>query len=141
MGMLLVAMLLLFSSFPADAQKVYKWVDDDGTVHYSTTPPPAAKTEETRVRATPTKPTTPAELPPELSVCDRKPFQLSELEQFYGPGELTKAFCNCLSIADSLAESDEEDKVERIVEARQNAHRVSRVLQLTFGVTKEPVCK
>ena len=111
LGMPFLAVLLLFSSFPADAQKVYKWVADDGTVSYSTTPPPAAETEETRVRATRTEPTKPAELPPELSVCDRNAFQLSELEQFYGPGELTKAFCHCHSVADSLAESDEEDKV------------------------------
>ena len=35
-----VALLLLVTGFPADAQ-VYRWVDGKGTVHYSDTAPPA----------------------------------------------------------------------------------------------------
>jgi len=37
----LAAAILLAAALPAQAQ-VYKWVDKDGKVHYSSTPPPAA---------------------------------------------------------------------------------------------------
>lgn len=32
----------LLASFPASAEKFYKWVDDAGSTHYTQTPPPKA---------------------------------------------------------------------------------------------------
>lgn len=34
------------------AQKIYKWTDENGTTHYSTTPPPEAEVQDTELEAT-----------------------------------------------------------------------------------------
>lgn len=53
---LLIAALLAFAlfAFRAQAQQVYRWVDAQGDVHYSQTPPPGAGANAKRVDVTPT---------------------------------------------------------------------------------------
>lgn len=45
---LLLSMLL--GSFTVANAEVYKWVDEDGSVHFSDSPPPKQKTEEVRMQ-------------------------------------------------------------------------------------------
>lgn len=55
MNKVLFAMIVLFLSAPSMA-KIYKWVDGNGTTHYTQTPPPAkskAKVEEIEVAKAP----------------------------------------------------------------------------------------
>lgn len=53
---LLIAALLAVAlfAFRAQAQQVYRWVDAQGDVHYSQTPPPGAGANAKRVDVTPT---------------------------------------------------------------------------------------
>lgn len=37
---------------PAHAQQIHKWTDENGQVHFGTTPPPKQKTETVRIRNT-----------------------------------------------------------------------------------------
>jgi len=39
---------LTLVSFAAVAPKIYRWVDANGTTHYTTTPPPAGEAREAR---------------------------------------------------------------------------------------------
>lgn len=66
---LIAALVLLAASGNALASKVYKWVDKDGKVHYTNTPPPEASQQERtvldehgNVTATLSAPRTPEEL-------------------------------------------------------------------------------
>lgn len=47
--LLMIALAALLLSPLAHAGKVYKWVDKDGNVHYSNTPPPEASQQERQV--------------------------------------------------------------------------------------------
>jgi hypothetical protein len=42
--------LLLLVALPLQAEQVYRWVDADGGVHYSATPPPGQPAEEETLR-------------------------------------------------------------------------------------------
>lgn len=44
---LALVLLLLFAAMPVQADHVYRWVDAQGQVHYSDSPPPDAKDIET----------------------------------------------------------------------------------------------
>jgi glutaredoxin len=48
---LLVALGLLAISFGAGAERLYKWVDQDGKVHYSATPPSDVDAVQKNIRA------------------------------------------------------------------------------------------
>lgn len=49
-SLLLVFLIALFATpSPAEAGSVYKWVDKDGNVHYTNTPPPEASQQERTV--------------------------------------------------------------------------------------------
>lgn len=58
-----LALLLVFAwPCAADAKgSVYKWVDEEGNVHYTSTPPPDQKAEDTGIRNDTTKSDEPAE--------------------------------------------------------------------------------
>lgn len=43
------AALVLAIALPAGAQKIYKWVDEDGNIHYSDTPPPHLVDKEHKI--------------------------------------------------------------------------------------------
>jgi ABC-type glycerol-3-phosphate transport system substrate-binding protein len=45
--------LLLLTSFSADAAKVYSWVDGNGITHYSDAPPPGKNAKEVDLRVAP----------------------------------------------------------------------------------------
>lgn len=49
MSRFLLFALITFLAFPAMAGQVYKWVDEDGNVHYTNTPPPSASQRERQV--------------------------------------------------------------------------------------------
>lgn len=46
---LILTAVLLGWAMPADAGKLYKWVDEDGKVHYTDTPPPESSKQERQV--------------------------------------------------------------------------------------------
>ena len=48
--------LALCAAAPADAQRVYKWTDENGVVHFSPTPPPEGDSEQVRLRRAPPAP-------------------------------------------------------------------------------------
>lgn len=50
LAFLLVASLAMTTAAEAE---VYKWVDDDGNIHFTDTPPPRQKTEEVNIHAGP----------------------------------------------------------------------------------------
>lgn len=54
---LLLLVCLMFAGLPVANAEVYKWVDEDGNVHFTDTPPPKQKTEEVKIQlaATPTE--------------------------------------------------------------------------------------
>ncbi len=53
-SLLLGLFALCISSSPLlAAERVYKWTDDDGVVHFSSTPPPNQKTERIKVKSAP----------------------------------------------------------------------------------------
>lgn len=62
----------LLASFPAAAEKYYKWVDDKGSTHYTQTPPPKAYIKKsalvdivpTAPSSTPTPPAVPLQNQP-----------------------------------------------------------------------------
>ncbi len=71
---LLLGIILLCLSANVDAQqKVYKWVDEDGVVHFSATPPPESESAETETFTTAKAP---PYVPPSQPV--RKPPPASE---------------------------------------------------------------
>lgn len=52
-----ITAFILMLTFAAAAQaEVYRWVDEDGTVHYSETPPAGAQTQKVAPPSTPTDP-------------------------------------------------------------------------------------
>lgn len=55
----LLLVCLVFAGLPLANAEVYKWVDEDGNIHFTDTPPPKQKTEEVKIQraATPTAPT------------------------------------------------------------------------------------
>ena len=58
MSKLSILCIILFCllSFTASAAKIYKWVGQDGQVHYSSTPPPEADAESTGMQTSRPKP-------------------------------------------------------------------------------------
>jgi len=50
MGRLLAGVVLLLAWLPVHAAEVYRWVDEQGKVHFSDTPPPGMATESEEVR-------------------------------------------------------------------------------------------
>ncbi len=54
----LLLVCLMFAGLPLANAEVYKWVDEDGNIHFTDTPPPKQKTEEVKIQraATPTEP-------------------------------------------------------------------------------------
>lgn len=58
MKILLLLVCLMFAGLPVANAEVYKWVDEDGNVHFTDTPPPKQKTEEVKIQraATPVEP-------------------------------------------------------------------------------------
>lgn len=56
MKALLLLACMMLAGLPAANAEVYKWVDEDGNVHFADTPPPKQKTEEVKIQraATPT---------------------------------------------------------------------------------------
>ena len=60
----------LLASFPASAEKFYKWVDGEGSTHYTQTPPPKAyskKSEQVDIVVTQPSSTPPAPLVTDLN--------------------------------------------------------------------------
>ena len=49
----LIATLALELAAPAIGQQIYKWVDDRGVTHYTTTPPPGGKAQPMKVQPPP----------------------------------------------------------------------------------------
>ena len=47
---LMIVLALCAVSLNAQAERVYKWVDENGTVHYSQQPPPGHESTEMEVR-------------------------------------------------------------------------------------------
>jgi hypothetical protein len=45
----------------AQAQQVYKWTDENGQVHFSSTPPPKQKVQEVKIRNSQSTPVAPAD--------------------------------------------------------------------------------
>ncbi len=56
---LLFALLALGLSGPSYAERIYKWVDEQGNTHYSTTPPPGSQAK--RIKTAPPPSTDPNE--------------------------------------------------------------------------------
>lgn len=56
MKALLLLACMMLAGLPVANAEVYKWVDEDGNVHFTDTPPPKQKTEEVKIQraATPT---------------------------------------------------------------------------------------
>lgn len=50
MSRLMIAVALLGACTLMGAQKVYKWTDENGQVHFDASPPPGKKTEQVRLR-------------------------------------------------------------------------------------------
>lgn len=51
MSRLMIAVALFGACTLIGAQKVYKWTDENGQVHFDASPPPGTKTEELRIRS------------------------------------------------------------------------------------------
>ncbi len=79
MKQLVIGLTLLFVACSAGAQ-MYKWVDQDGKVHFGDTPPPGAKT--TTVRA-PSSGEAPAAAPAAGKDAKKGPLTPAEQEQEY----------------------------------------------------------
>lgn len=52
MRLLPLIALLLWPALAAQAEQVYRWVDENGVVHYGATPPPGKSAEERELRYT-----------------------------------------------------------------------------------------
>lgn len=50
MKAIIVLLGMMLMSFSVANAEVYKWVDEDGNVHFSDSPPPKQKTEEVRIQ-------------------------------------------------------------------------------------------
>ncbi len=50
MKALLLSACILLAALTAANAEVYKWVDEDGNVHFTDTPPPKQKTEEVKIQ-------------------------------------------------------------------------------------------
>lgn len=50
MKALIILLSMMLVSFSTANAEVYKWVDEDGNVHFSDSPPPKQKTEEVRIQ-------------------------------------------------------------------------------------------
>jgi hypothetical protein len=46
-----VVLILVFAGTLAEAQKMYKWTDENGVVHFSETPPPGQEVESSNIPA------------------------------------------------------------------------------------------
>ena len=53
MKLLLLTLASLLAMGTAAHAEVYKWVDEDGTVHFTDTPPPQQQTEEVKIDSSP----------------------------------------------------------------------------------------
>ena len=56
-----LGLLILLISFGVSAQKVYKWVDENGTTHYTTTPPENQQAETLALKNRKPAPTEPVQ--------------------------------------------------------------------------------
>lgn len=54
MKALILLLSVMLVSFPVANAEVYKWVDENGNVFFSDSPPPKQKTEEVRIQGAPT---------------------------------------------------------------------------------------
>lgn len=81
--------VLIFSAVISDSaqsQQIHKWTDENGQIHYGTTPPPKQKTETVKIRRTDVTPIagTPAADPVSTENADSKqktPAQIQADEQ------------------------------------------------------------
>jgi len=56
-----IVILLILCAMPLAAQKIYKWVDENGQVHYSSKKPPGQEAEKLNIRTNEPKPAPEAE--------------------------------------------------------------------------------
>ncbi|WP_395374291.1 DUF4124 domain-containing protein [Marinicella sp. W31] len=56
-----IVVLLFLCAMPLAAQKIYKWVDENGQVHYSSQKPPGQDAEKLNIKAHDPEPPAPAE--------------------------------------------------------------------------------
>ncbi len=64
----IAALLLVLLALPAGAEKVYKWVDEDGVVHFGAEPPRGQSADTIDVRPTPGN----SAVEPSLTLPDEK---------------------------------------------------------------------
>lgn len=125
---LLIAAIALLLSAPADAGAVYRWVDKDGNVHYSSKPPPEGGAD--RVRLEPPPPQGGTDSAADASASEPAaeagdPTSAIQQKQC----ELARATLEAYESADALVDTDEqgnkrqltaEEKAQEIEKARQN---------------------
>ena len=109
-----IVVLLILCAMPLAAQKIYKWVDENGQVHYSSQKPPGQEAEKLNIRANaPEPPAQPAE-----EEGEQAPEEEAEVD------EATKA---------ELAKLDKANRQRSCQQARnnlaslQNSYRVAQV--------------
>ena len=118
MSRILLILCLLALAAGAPAQKMYKWVDKDGNVQYTDTPPPpGAKTEKTM--------TAPKPVPGQPKTAATKPKSVAEQDAEFRKRQVEEAEARAKQ--DKTAAQDEQAKAQCIT-AKSN------LTQLESGV-------
>ena len=110
----LVAMLLLLIGGVTLAA-VYKWVDDEGVIHYSETPPSSGKTQEMEIEPAPS----------ESEIQKTRDRMEKILEYQKQSDELRKESAEKKSREKATEQLEKVERKKRCTHARQNLHELN----------------
>lgn len=107
-------MAVLMFSTPAWASDVYRWVDEQGNVHYSENPPPGAESEQMNIRTGRQMPET---RPDDVTETPEQPEATDEAEDADEPRPDADAVAearrrNCETAREALETLDQHDRVQ-----------------------------
>ena len=121
----LIVLILILFTVSIHAKKIYKWVDEDGKIHYSSTKPQDQQTETVRIRKAPSR----LEQPP----ADETTAEEQSDESAPTAQETVQ---NAQDEAAAQAQQDETDRINRQQECNR-ARANLNTLNATFRVTRQ----
>ncbi len=109
-----VILILLLTGFvsAAGAQKMYRWVDENGTTHYSKTPPPASVDSAEKIKVRPSRPASAPETSESNSAAEPEKEQDKQVAQANNRPRKARAHPDdCKQARDSIPVMQNVDRV------------------------------
>ncbi|WP_223787036.1 DUF4124 domain-containing protein [Marinicella meishanensis] len=117
-----LTILLLFTSL-AWAEKIYKWVDENGQIHYSAQKPPNQAAETVKIRKGP-------KLPPPAEPAPEAADQVPSVEEQLAAQDAQDA-ADEAAAREQLAEADRINRRKQCDLARQNLAALNATVRVT----------